>query len=295
MSRKTAEMLLVLVTLGWGSSYMFMKQGLGSIEEFNLIALRFGIAFAVMMPLLIYRRKHIKRSTLAYGGLLGMFLFLLFTFLHLGLKTTSTSNAAFLLSLTVIFVPVIKMISSKEIPNRFVITGMFFAITGTAFLTLEGGLRLQAGDGLCILSSLAMSFQILLNNKAVHQVDPVSMGIIQLGTTALLGLIFSLAFETPSLPHTSDGWISVFALAIICSSFGFIVQSIAQKHTTASRTSIIFSLQPLFAALFGFLLLSETFSLEKIAGSVLIFLGVIITGKNSSKEQCSLDVLLEKQ
>ena len=294
MSRKRAEMLLVVVTLAWGSSYMFMKQGLGSIDLFNLIALRFGIAFAVMIPSLVKRRKSLNRSTLMYGSALGLFLFLLFTFLLKGLKTTSTSNAAFLVGLTVVFVPIIKMATTRELPNRFIISGMILARIGTAFLTLDGSFTIGHGDFLCILSSLAMSFHILLNNKAVRQVDPILIGIIQLGITGLLGLIFSIALETPSLPTSSGGWISVISLGVICSSFGFIVQSIAQKHTTASRTCIIFSLQPLFAAIIGLLLLSETFSPGQIAGSVLIFLGVL-TGRKDSSDQCPSEIVLEKQ
>ncbi len=294
MSRKTAEMLLVLVALGWGSSYMFMKQGLGSIDEFNLIALRFGTAFAVMSPLLLRRRKLINRLTLAYGCMLGIFLFLLFTFLLLGLKTTSTSNAAFLVGLTVVFVPVTRIISTRELPNRFVILGMLLATAGTAFMTLNGSFKIQPGDGFCILSSLAMTFQILLNNRAVKSSDPIALGIIQLGTTALLGFIFSIAFETPSLPQTGDGWVAVLSLGIICSAFGFIVQSIAQKHTSASRTSMIFSLQPLFAALFGILLLNETPNPAQSSGAILIFLGVLISGKDSSLERSS-ELVMEKQ
>src|SRR4051794_22850983 len=98
MNESKANLMILFVTICWGSSYLFMKIGLDTISEFNLIALRFGIAF-VLAALLFYRRmKKLDYTTLKFSMLLGFILFVVFTTITFGLKTTSTSNAGFLIS-----------------------------------------------------------------------------------------------------------------------------------------------------------------------------------------------------
>lgn len=97
-----AELMLIVVTMFWGSSYIFMKMGLDTLGEFNLIALRFGLAFVLAAILFHKRLRRIDLRTLKYGALLGFLLLGVFTCITFGLKTTTTSNAGFLVALTVI-------------------------------------------------------------------------------------------------------------------------------------------------------------------------------------------------
>lgn len=109
-----AELMLLVVTLFWGSSYIFMKMGLGTLGEFNLIALRFGLAFILATVIFHKRLRKVDIKTLKYGALLGFLLLGVFTCITFGLKTTTTSNAGFLVALTVIFVPIIDRILFKK-------------------------------------------------------------------------------------------------------------------------------------------------------------------------------------
>lgn len=110
MNSKRAEVLMTTVTLAWGSSYLLMKVGLGGIEPFNLIALRFGIAFLCMMIIFFRRFRNMTRGILAKGILMGGLLFLLFTGLVLGVNHTTASTAGFLASTTVIIVPILNIL-----------------------------------------------------------------------------------------------------------------------------------------------------------------------------------------
>ncbi|NOV03999.1 DMT family transporter [Paenibacillus planticolens] len=277
MKRQKAEWLMIAVTLCWGSSYLFMQYGLNTIAEFNLIALRFGLAFLVTAALFF---KHLRKTdlpTIKYGALLGFLLFCIFTCITFGLKTTTTSNAGFLVSLTVIFVPLIYVFVFKKKLHPSLIIGICLAFIGMGLLTLNSQLHIYPGDFLCILSALFYAVYIIITGTVVKNSDSLNLGILQLGFAGAFGLLFSFIFETPSLPATLNGWISILVLSLVCSAFGFVVQPLAQKYTTPTRTGLIFALEPVFAALFGFLFAHEILPLRGYIGAALVLLGVVVS------------------
>ncbi|MBW4080812.1 DMT family transporter [Paenibacillus sp. S150] len=269
-----AELMLFVVTMFWGSSYIFMKMGLGTLGEFNLIALRFGLAFILAAILFHKRLGSADARTLKYGALLGFLLLGVFTCITFGLKTTTTSNAGFLVALTVIFVPMLDVLVFRKKVAPPQVFGAVLAIAGIGLLTLNSSLRMQPGDILCILSAVFYAVQILVTGKAVKTCNPLSLGILQLGFAGGFALCLSFLFETPSLPSSLPGWIAILALGIFCSACGFILQPVAQKYTTPTRTGLIFSMEPVFAALFGYWFAGEQLSMQGYAGAALVLLGI---------------------
>ena len=276
----TANSMLVLVTLFWGFSYLFMKMGLNFIQEYNLIALRFGIAFFLAAAIFPTRLLQANKKTIGYAFILGFILFLVFSCIIFGIKTTSTSNAAFLVSLTVIFVPILTATITKKAPEIKVMVGVGFALLGVGLLTLNNQFIVNFGDLLCIAGALLYATHIIVTEKLTKEVDSINLGIIQLGFTGALGLIFSLFLEMPRFPITAQEWLPVLVLSILCSAIGFIVQTVAQQHTTSTNTGLIFSLEPVFAALFAFLFLGEMFSTQGLLGAMLVLFGVIYSQAN---------------
>lgn len=270
-----AELLLLVVTLFWGSSYIFMKMGLGTLGEFNLIALRFGLAFILAAALFHRRLRKVDFKTIKYGALLGFLLLGVFTCITFGLQTTTTSNAGFLVALTVVFVPFLDRFLFKKRIAPSQIFGSVLAIAGIGLLTLNETLTIRPGDLLCILSAVFYAIQIIFTGKAVKECDSLNIGILQLGFAGGFALVLSAMFETPSLPSSLPGWIAILALGILCSACGFILQPIAQKYTTPTRTGLIFALEPVFAALFGFWFAAENLSPQGYAGAVLVLLGIV--------------------
>lgn len=286
-----ADFLILMITLCWGSSYIFMKLGLNSIEEFNLIALRCGFAFLLSAALFHKSLRHTDLKTLKYAALLGLLLFGVFTGIMFGLKTTTTSNAGFLISLTVIFVPLIYVTVFKKKLKLSLVIGVCLAIIGIGFLTLNSELRIYPGDFLCIMGALLYAIHILITDSAAKTTNTLNLGILQLGFAGAYGLFFSFLFETPKLPNTSEGWVAVLVLSIVCSAFGYVVQPLAQKYTTPIRTGLIFSLEPLFAALFGFVFINEILPFKGYIGAALVLLGVLVSGwHGSNKKQKQLAV-----
>ncbi|MBT2290895.1 DMT family transporter [Paenibacillus albidus] len=270
-----AELLLLIVTLFWGSSYIFMKMGLGTLGEFNLIALRFGLAFILAAALFHKRLRRVDARTLKYGALLGFLLLGVFTCITFGLKTTTTSNAGFLVALTVIFVPLLEVLVFKKRVGPPQIFGATLAIAGIGLLTLNGSFQIRPGDFLCILSAVFYATHILVTGKVVKTSDSLSIGILQLGFAGGYALVLSTLLETPSLPSSLPTWMAILALGILCSACGFILQPVAQKYTSPTRTGLIFALEPVFAALFGYLFAGEMLSLQGYSGAALVLLGIV--------------------
>lgn len=275
LNANKASLLVLLVTLGWGSSYLFMKMGLESIGEFNLIALRFSIAFVIAGAVFFQRLKHINKLTLGYGALLGMILFGVVATILFGLKTTSTSNAGFLVGLTVIFTPLLNMIIFRKKLEQSNLIGAFLAIVGIALLTLNSELSMHPGDILCIAGGILNALYILVSGEAVKKMDSITVGLLSLGFTAVYGIIFSFIFETPTVPHELNGWIAILALSLICSAFCFIAQSIALQYIRPVQLGIMYALEPIFAAIFAYSFAGERLTMQGYFGALLVITGIL--------------------
>ena len=271
------DLIMVVVTMLWGSSYLFIKMGLHTIEDFNLIALRFSIAFICAGAVFYKRLKQIDFKTIQYGALLGFLIFLALSVVTLGINYTTISNTGFIFSLTVVFVPLLLAIFFKKIPDAKVVIGIILAVIGIGFLTLHNGISLNKGDILITLGALFYAMHIIVTGKVAKHVDSINLGVIQLGFAGAFGFILSAIFEKPKLPSTTEAWIAILALGILCSAIGFIGQTIAQQYTTPTRTGLIFSLEPVFAALFAFMFAGEVLSAQGYFGAALILIGILAT------------------
>lgn len=270
-----ADLAMLLVTLFWGSSYLFMQMGLTDLETFNLIGLRFGIAFFIAASFFHKRMLQANRKTILHAFIMGAILFGVFATVTEGVKTTTASQAGFLVSLTVIFVPLLSILLKNRPENR-IFFGAGLAMIGIGLLTLTEELSISKGDALCIGTALFYATHIIVTGKLAPQSDAIQLGVYQLGFAALFGLIFSLFTEVPRLPHTPKAWLAVLVLSILCSAIGFVVQTVAQQHTTPTHTGLIFSLEPVFAAIFAFLLNGEMLSVRGYIGAALVLVSVLI-------------------
>lgn len=280
MSKKAAVFLMMTVSLAWGSSYLLMKIGLEGIDPFNLIGLRFGIAFLVMIALFFKKPKNIDRTILKYGFLMGLLLFPVFIGLVFGVKRTSASTAGFLASTTVILVPLFEGIIFKKIPHFSVIISALVAMIGLYFITVQDAIQLGLGAPFCIGAAACYAVYIIVVGKITKRFpasEVFSMSIIQLGVVSALGWLATCLFEKPTLPTSSNQLIAIILLGIVCSAYGFVAQPIAQKSLNPSEVGIIFSLEPLFSAALSFLVLGELLSGKEILGACLILSGVIVS------------------
>lgn len=277
MNTQKANLLVLLVTLGWGFSYLFMKMGLGSMEEFNLLALRFGIAFLVTGFVFYKRLRRINRTTIGYGALFGAILLGVCVSILYGLETTTTSNAGFLVGLTVIFVPLLSVMFFRNKLEISHLIGALLAIAGIGLLTLNSDLRIHQGDILCIAGGIGNALYILVSGAAVKKTDSITVGILSLGFTAVYAMIFSFIFESPVLPSTFNGWMAILALSLVCSAFCFIAQSVSLKYIAPVQLGLMYALEPIFAALIAFVFVGERLSMQGYFGALLVVGGILIS------------------
>lgn len=275
MSHTRANLLLVSIAIAWGSSYIFMKIGLNSMNASSIIVSRFAIAFIAMYAIFLKKMLNVTKETLIASATLALPMYGVFIFLLHGMKTTSVSTASFLTSTTVVFVPLIHALITKRAPSRKTMLSLVIVVTGLALLTIGDDFGLSGGAILCLLCALCNALYLVWTNHFAKKVQPLQLGVYQLGFTAVYGT-FGFLFETPTLPQTSSEWTAILGMALLCSAYGYVLQPIAQKCTSAEEAGFIFSLEPVFAVAFAFICFGEVMTGAGLTGALLILTGVLI-------------------
>lgn len=196
----------------------------------------------------------------------------------LGCKYTTASNAGFMMSLVAFFTPLIILVQERIVPGRTQIASILITLVGVGLMCLSPGFSLNKGDFICILSALFYSFQMLYTERYAHMHDPIVLGTLQLPFVSVYGFIFAFIFEDSfRLPVSAAGWWQLLYLALGCGALGFIFQTAAEKLSPTSHTTLIYASEPVFVALFSFMMLGEQISVRQMAGIVLVFIGLWIT------------------
>lgn len=270
--------MMLAATMIFGAMTIFSKQILSELEVFNMVGLRFLIAFAVCFIVFRKRYRGMDRETAIHAGVLGTFLFVSYLCMVLGCKYTTASNAGFMMSLVAFFTPLIIWAQEKKPPSIRQTVSIFITLTGVGMMCLSGDLTLNKGDLICILSAFFYSFQMLYTERYADKHDPIVLGTFQLIFVSVYGFAFSLVLEDGlRLPASAAGWGQLLYLALGCGALGFILQTSAEKYSSAGHATIIYASQPVFVALFSHMLLGEPISQRQIAGIIIVFFGVMIT------------------
>ena len=275
-TQQRADSCIALISMAWGASYLLMKAGLDGLGPFNLIGLRFGIAFLVTALIFHKRLRKATLPVIGRGAILGLTLFGMFSFLMVGLQSTTASTAGFLTSTTVVFVPILQMIITRKKPQGRIIAGVILTVVGIGLMTVQDSLALNRGAVFCLVGALLYAYHIILTDRFAQKTEGLLLGILQLGFAGFYGWVASFLFEAPALPAGSVQWGAVLGLALVCSAFGFVMQPIAQTYTTPERTGLLFALEPVFSALLAFIFLQEVLSVQGYIGAALVLVSVFI-------------------
>lgn len=177
----------------------------------------------------------------------------------------------------------------RSIPRKSVIFSICIAVCGLFLLTVKNGIAADKGALLCLIGAFFYAIYIITLDRIAKKDDTLLISIIQLGAVSLLGAVFMLLFETPSLPETSLQWGAVVCLGLVCTAYGFVVQPIAQKYVAPERIGLIFSLEPVFSAILSFIFLQEILEIRGYTGAALIFFSVILSEIIKSTSRLSSD------
>ena len=289
LSRRGAELLLAGVIIARATSYLFSKLILEGMGLFNLLGVRFMLAFALLAVLLFPRLKSPDWKTVAAGAVMGGMFFLVMTAELSGLKRTSSGNTAFLENTAIVLVPLLQAVLGRRLPKGKVILSALLCLTGVGVLTLGGGVGFGAGECWCLLAAFLYACTILVTDRLSHSgIDTLAAGIVQVGVIGALSLAASFLTETPRLPSGTTEWLGIVMLAVVCTGFGFTLQPVAQSGTTAERAGMFCALNPMVAAALGVIFLNEPFTAKTVIGGVLILLGILLSElpERQGKRRC---------
>ena len=279
LSRRTSEVLLALVIIARATGYLFSKLGMTGLGLFNLLALRFLLAFALLGVIFAPRLRRIDRKSLRAGLVMGGLYFLVMTAELSGLKRTASSTVSFLENTAIVLVPLFAAAAYRRAPGGKAVVCAAVTLAGVGFLTLGGGVRFGLGEVFSLAAASLYACAILATDSLTHkgEIDTLSAGIVQVVTIGVLSLAASCILETPRLPQGGTEWASVLVLAVVCSGFGFTLQPVAQAGTTAERAGMFCALNPLVASVLGVVFLHEHMGVQGIVGAALILAGILLS------------------
>lgn len=282
MSEKTAKILLASVILARSSSYVLQKIGLTNIDVFNLMSIRFLMAFLIMA--IIFHKKLLiaSKTNIRAGVIVGAIYFVVIALEVFSLKTCESSTTGFLENTAIVMVPLFEAIIARKLPLPKTALGFIMAMAGVALMTLQGtDFNLTMGHFLAMGAAITYAAAIIITDRvSKNSVEPLIIGICQLGTMGALSTIASFIFEVPHLPSDSITWLAIILLAIVCSCFGFTLQPVAQKYTSAEITGLYCAFRPLGAGILGWICLGEALTFFAFIGAAMIILSILMVQKN---------------
>jgi drug/metabolite transporter (DMT)-like permease len=267
-----ADAMLLLVAIIWGSSYTVAKQALWFYPVLGFLAIRFGLTFILLLPQLRGDGRRAIRSGLPLG-LVMLGIFLCETW---GVMLTTASNAAFLISLCVVFTPFVEWAMLRQRPSNLLFGSCLLSLAGVWLLTGGMAISLGLGDGLMLSAALLRAVLVCLTRRltADQQVPPLALTAVQSGVVASGCLIlgFSLPGGLPALPQSPVFWAAALYLVSFATLFALYVQNLALGRTSATRVSLLMGSEPLFGAIIAGFWLDERLGLQGWIGGLLIML-----------------------
>lgn len=258
----------------WGSTFVITKGALDSVDPVVMVGIRFLISAALLLPWVL--RKPGKARFMKQGFFLAIFLASLYLTQTCGLVYTTASNSGFITGLFIIFIPVFLFIFRRQKPTRLQVGSAVLALAGMWLLT--GGVNgFNVGDALTLVAAASYSMHLIITDKYVKaEVDTLLLVFHQFWMVGVLS--FGLAFLRGSSMEVAslNAWGVIIFLAAFPTLTAFFIQMLAQRHTDPFKVGIIFTLEPVFAALFAWTWGGEEFIWLKAGGGLLIVSGMII-------------------
>ena len=283
--RVQAEIVLVLITIIWGSTFTIVKKALLQVSPMLLVALRFWIATAVVAAFMPRQLRHIPPRTILKGLALSVAFLGGFVFQTLGLRDTTPSNSAFITSLCVILVPVLGFLIFRHRPSIQTSVGVLVATGGLVLLLADSSdFSPHSGDFLTLICAFMFAFHILFLGHFVRQTNYRHLIFVKLACSAVLCSVMAALLESPFAIWDSHLVFYVIVLGVLATAAAFFFQGWAQQYAHPNHTALIFSLEPLFATLFAFMILDLSLSAKEWAGGILILVGILASEIKTPEE-----------
>lgn len=273
LSQHQADLVIVLIQLVSASSFLVNKIATRETPPMTFVSLRFLVSALILMVFYrgIWRQLSwpLVRASIAVGTAISIGT----VCMTVGLTTTPAGHGAFLVSLSCLVTPFVDFLFTRKHPSRSTVFGVFVATVGLGFLSLTETLTLTVGTVWLLSSTLSFSLFTVFVSRYSRSFDIAALTTFQLFWAGIVALPLGAVFEGYPLPVTLSSWMCLLYITTFVTAFRHIMQSWAQRHTTATSVALLFTIEPVLASFYGWLFLSESFTERELFGCLLILLG----------------------
>ncbi len=278
------RMLLLLTSAIWGFAFVAQRAGMAHVGPFTFNSIRFLLGALTLVPFLRIHRLSAGSATPPWSGrrvavasvISGTVLFAGASLQQAGIVYTTAGKAGFITGLYVIMVPLLGLLWRHR-PGPFTWTGAGLAVVGLYLLSIQEGLSMARGDLLVLLGAVCWAVHVLIVGQYARAVGPLRLAFLQFLVCGLLSFLVALLIEPVSRSGIQDAAGPLLYGGFLSVGTAFTLQVIAQKHVPPSHAAIIMSLETVFAALGGWLLLHEMLSPRSLAGCALMLIGIVVS------------------
>ena len=266
---------LVLVTAIWGVTFVQIKDALELYPLFAFLAVRFAIAVAVLAVPVAPRLRSLGRSGALAGASLGGLLAAGYALQTAGLERTTVSAAGFVTGMYVVLTPVFALVLFRLRPGGAVWIGVALAVIGLGMLSgVSAGS--VSGDLMVLAAAALYALQIALMERFAPRYDALAFTTAEMAAAFVGFAAIAVAAGQVELPRGATVWGALLVTGVFASALGYLVQAWAQQRTSATRTALLFALEPVFAGIFGYALAGDRLGLLGWAGCAVILTGIAV-------------------
>ena len=286
----THLLLLISAAVIWGAAFVAQSMGAEHVGPLAFLSIRSWLAFFVLLPVVVIAQK--KRSAAreeqdessktrwryaAIGGLVsGTFLFVASLFQQMGISQTTTAKAGFITALYVVFVPVISLFVGIRCTWRTWVS-MALSVIGLYLLCMTGSGSFTWGDGLMLLCALVFGFQIISIGYFARKTDGVLLAEVQFFIEAVLATLFMCFFEHNTLEGIRGALPALLYTGVLSGAVGYTLQIVGQVGVKPAVASLAMSLESVFSAVFGWIILGQRMGAKEICGCLVMFSAIVLS------------------
>lgn len=278
-----AELLLLLVTLFWGATFLLTKNAVEVVPPFAFTAIRFGIALVVMLVLFGGRLRALSLKETKQGVWLGVLYGIGFSLQTIGLQYTTVARSSFITGSLVVMVPIAYWLTERRRTTLFQKAGVLVAAAGLWIFTNPSGGEINTGDILTFVSAMCWALYVCYLDKTGSNVSAdgafnltVRLVTLQFGVTFFLGMLGWLALETFAFKLTGGIAVAVLYNALFASVIATVLQTHFQPRTTPVKAALIFALEPIFASAIMVIATGIQLEVKEMVGGFFIIAGVLL-------------------
>jgi drug/metabolite transporter (DMT)-like permease len=279
--RTAADLMLVSVAAIWGSAFSAQRVAAAHVGHFTYNGLRFLLAVGVVALVLRGQWRSVERGEWRGGVLAGLILAAASALQQAGIAFTTAGKAGFITGLYVVLVPLFVALIWRQRPRRLAWGASLLAAAGLYLLSVEGVWTLQLGDALELGGAVLWALHVIVVGQLVRHVDPLRLSLVQYLVCGVANTLLGVLLERHTWPGLQAAWWTVLYGGAISVGLGYTLQAYGQRDAPATDAAVILSMEAVFAALFGWLLLRERLTPVQVGGCALMLTGMLVAHASS--------------